>query len=281
MMRLAVIAALLVLACGGCAHQPPPNLYADEQRKRIVSLAPSLTEDLFAIGAGGQVVGTSAYSTYPPAARKLPVVDAASWINVERIVGMHPDFVVGLASDAARTRTLVRAKIPAFLMKDDGYQDIYANLDELGVLTGRLDAAGKVVQRVRARVEELKRRSAAFHVHPRLFFVLDVAPIFTVGRGSYLDTLMTMAGGVNLVTSTIAYPNFSAERLLAEQPDALIVANDVRLKPLLSHAPWSELRAVREGRVYTVPPNLGLEVPGPRVTDGLAWLVGVVERLQR
>ncbi|HVA38624.1 MAG TPA: ABC transporter substrate-binding protein [Candidatus Dormibacteraeota bacterium] len=281
MKRTVAVAALLVALAGCAKHAQAPDVYAAEQHKRIVSLAPSLTEDLFALGAGGQVVGTSAYSSFPPEARKLPVIDAAGWIDAEKILALRPDFVIGLPSDAARTTSLQRAKVPVFLMRDDSYDDIFRNLDELGVLTGRLDAAQGVETRVRSRVEDLKKKAAALRVHPRIFFVLDVDPIYTAGRGSYLDTLLTMAGGRNVVASSVAYPNFSAERLLAEQPDALIVASAVNLTPLLSRAPWSDLRAVREGRVYRVPPNSALEIPGPRVADGLAWLVGVVERLQR
>ncbi|TAM85604.1 hypothetical protein EPN42_14785 [bacterium] len=281
MKRMAVLAAVLALTVVGCARQAPaPNVYADEQHKRIVSLAPSLTEELFAIGAGEQVVGTSAYTAYPPQARAVPVIDAASWINTEKILALRPDFVVGLPSDAARTRGLERAKVPAFLMKDDRYEDIYATLGELGVLTGRVDAAGNVEQRLRSRVGELKKKGAAFRVRPRLFVVLDVSPIYTVGRGSYIDSLLVMAGARNVVENRLPYPNYSAERLLADQPDALIVAAEVNVKPLLARPPWSDLRAVRKGRVYQVPPNVGLEVPGPRVAEGLAWLVRVVERLQ-
>ncbi|TAM61245.1 hypothetical protein EPN52_03170 [bacterium] len=281
MKRMVVLAAALACAIAGCARPAPaPGVYAGEQHKRIVSLAPSLTEELFAIGAGGQVAGTSAYSNYPAQARALPVIDAASWINLEKILALRPDFVVGLPSDASRTRGLERAKVPAFLMKDDRYDDIYATLDELGVLTGRIDAAGQVVQRLRSRVATLRKQSAAFRVHPRIFVVLDVSPIYTVGRGSYIDSLLTMAGARNVVQSGLPYPNYSAERLLSDQPDALIVAGEVKLKPLLARPPWSDLSAVRRGRVYQVPPDLGLEVPGPRVAMGLAWLVRVVERLQ-
>jgi len=280
---MAVLAAALAIALAGCNRQQAqaPNVYADEQRKRIVSLAPSLTEELFAIGAGSQVVGTSAFSDYPRQARRLPVVDAANWINSEKILALHPDFVVGLPSDAARTQNLARAKVPTFLIKDDSYGDIYASLEELSVLTGRLDAGQKLVQEIRGRVDALKKKAAGFRFHPRLFVVLDVSPIYTVGHGSYIDTLLTMAGARNVVTSNLPYPNYSAERLLADQPDALIVAREVELKRLLSQPPWSRLRAVREGRVFAVPGRFGLEVPGPRVADGLAWLVDVVEKLQR
>lgn len=282
MKRIVTFAALLA-AFVGCARQraQAPNVYAAEQHERIVSLAPSLTEDLFAIGAGGQVVGSSAYSDYPPAARKLPVVDAAGWIDLEKILALHPDFVVGLPSDAARTRNLSRAKVPSFLISNEGYDDIFPGLDELGVLTGRIDATQKLEVRVRARIAALKKQASSFERHPRVFVVLGTSPIDTVGRGSYLDTLLAMAGARNVVRSTLGYPSYSPEQLLADQPDALILAENVKLAPLLSRPPWSELRAVRGGHVYRVPPNLGLQVPGPRVADGLAWLVGVVERMQR
>jgi iron complex transport system substrate-binding protein len=269
-LRFAALAALIVIGA-----------YGGHPAQRIVSLMPSLTEDLFAIGAGDRVVGVSAFSDYPPQARRLPIVASFASIDAERIVALHPDVVVAIGAQQNLARDLSRAGIPLALFRDDSLDDIYADLRGVGTLTGRTAEADALVARLRARTAQLTANRAHHARPPSVFVVLGTAPIFTVGRGSYISSLITLAGARNAADDVRApYARYSAEALVARQPDALIVDPDVRLADVEHQAPWSALRAVREHRVYTLPDAAIIERPGPRYNEGLAWLIATFATLR-
>ena len=241
---------------------------------RIVSLIPSLTEDLFAIGAGAEVVGVSQYTDFPAAARRLPVVAGFESLSTERVLALHPDLVVGIVSQAHLTDDLRRAGVRVVLFHDDSLSDLEANLRRLGALTGRPAAANALLARLRARTAALTRSVVSHRRRPSVFVVLGTAPIFTVGEGSYIARLIELAGGTNAAANLPApYGRYSGEALLARQPDAIVVDPAVRFGEVAANAPWNALRAVREHRVYTLPDAAILERPGPRYNEGLAWLI--------
>jgi ABC-type Fe3+-hydroxamate transport system substrate-binding protein len=249
---------------------------------RIVSLVPSMTEDLFAIGAGNQVVGVSAYTDYPPAAKRLPVVASFASLDAERIVALHPALCVGIESQQRLAGDVERAGIPVVLMKDDSFEDIFANLQRLGELTGRASQARALEARLRARTASLVQHARRRGTTPSVFVVLGVAPVFTIGRGSYIERLIELAGGRS-ASSDVAQPyaRYSAEALVARQPDVIVGDPDIRLGDVLGKPPWSALRAVKQHRVYMLPDAAILERPGPRYNDGLAWLIATLDRAAR
>ena len=248
--------------------------------QRIVSLVPSMTEDLFAVGAGDRVVGVSSYTDYPPRAKRLPVVATFASIATERIVALHADLAIGIDSQDRLAGDLRRAGIPVTLLHDDRYEDIFRNLITIGAMTGRREQAVALVNRLHARTSALVRAVKPRARKPAVFVVLGVAPVYTVGKGSYIATLIELAGGRNAAADVNApYARYSAEALVARQPDVLVVDPSVRLNDVLAQPPWNALRAVKQNRVYTLPDPAILERPGPRYNDGLRWLIGVIDRL--
>jgi ABC-type Fe3+-hydroxamate transport system substrate-binding protein len=241
-------------------------------RPSIVSLIPSLTEDLFAIGAGPQVVATSQFTDYPAAAVKLPEVASFASLDAERIVGMHPDVVVGIPAQSALVADLRRAGEHVELLPDDSFDDIFATIARLGELSGHRSEAAALTLRMRAQTQRLVR-SVPSGARPRTFVVLGVAPIFTVGDGSYIAHLLALAGAANASGVSQPYARYSAEALLAMQPDAIVADRQSGLASVLDRPPWNALRAVREGRVYILSDADILERPGPRYNEGLAWLI--------
>ncbi|MBV8644984.1 MAG: ABC transporter substrate-binding protein [Candidatus Eremiobacteraeota bacterium] len=274
------VAALVLAPPAAHAETPSAALARTKPAKRIVALVPSLVEDLFAIGVGDRVVGVSKYSDFPAQAKQLPVIASFASVNVERIVALHPDLVVGIASQAAMTRDLQRAGLNVQLLHDDTLEDVYANLLTVGALTGRTDAARTLVQRLRARTIELTRTIPRTANAPSLFVVLGTAPIFTVGNGSYIARLIALAGARNAASDiAVPYARYSAETLLARQPDALVIDPEIHFDDVVGQAPWTALQAVQDHRVFTLPDAAILERPGPRYNEGLAWLIGVVRRI--
>ena len=205
----ALVAASVLAACAAPAHVDVPH--------RIVSLMPSLTEDLFAIGAGPLVVGVSEFTDFPPAAAKLPVVATFASADAERIVTLHPDVVVGITSQTAPAADVRKAGIRTVLLDDDGFDDIFRDIEALGLLTARDDDARALTDRLRARTTALMRGVHKRVRKLRVFIVLGIGPIFTVGESSYIGKLIALAGGTNAARMQDAYGAYSAEALLALQ----------------------------------------------------------------
>jgi iron complex transport system substrate-binding protein len=264
LLRLLVVLALGFGSVAGASGASP--------LPRIVSLMPSLTEDLFAIGAGPQVVGVSAFTDYPAAAAKLPPVASFASLDAERIVGLHPDIVVGIPAQQALVGDLRRTGLRVELLPDDSYDDLFATLARLGTLSGHPAGARALAASLRARTAALAREVPA-GPRPRVFVVLGLAPIFTVGRRSFIARLVSLAGGSDAADVPEAYVRFSEEALLAAQPDAIVADRAAHLDSALGREPWSALRAVRAGRVYELDDADVLERPGPRYVEGLAWLI--------
>jgi len=264
-LRRAALAGLLALAAVAPANS--------QTKPRIVSLIPSLTEDLFAIGAGSQVVGVSAWTDFPPQATRLPVVGSASSVDTELVLRLHPDAVVGIPAQAALVADLRRAGLSPDLLADDSYQDIFSDLARLGRISGHASEAAALEKRLRARTAQLQG-SVRGNSRPSVFIVLGVGPIYTVSDTSYIAQLIALAGGRNAAGNLKdAYPRYSAEALVALQPDVVVADSQSGLSGVLDRAPWNALRAVREHRVYILADAALLERPGPRYNEGLAWLI--------
>ncbi len=233
---------------------------------------PSLTEDLFAIGAGPQVVAVSQFTDHPAAATKLPRVASFASLDAERIVRLHPDLVVGIPAQAALVASLRRVGLRVELLPDDSFDDLFADLRRLGELSDHPVQAASLATRLRARTAALVARVPR-GARPRTFVVLGVDPIYTVGDGSYIAHLIVLAGGTDAAALHDAYARYSAEALLAAQPDAIVADRASGFSSVRDRPPWNALHAVRDGRVYVLADAAILERPGPRYNDGLAWLI--------
>jgi iron complex transport system substrate-binding protein len=272
---VAALAVLVALAACGAGGHATRGSGRSAPAKRIVSLIPSLTQDLCEIGAGKLVVGVSAYSDRIPCVRGVPVVAGFSSVDAERIVRLHPDLVVGIPSQQRTTESLRRAGIATKFFSDDTYEDIFRDIYGLGVATGRVGQANALIARLHLQTKTLQA-SRRFKRRPSIFVALGTGPIWTVGPDSYLSQIVALAGGRNAVTSLgSAYAQYSAEALLALQPDAIVTDRFTHLDSALGREPWRSLRAVRDHHVFVAPDNF--ERPGPYYNEGLHWLI---ERLR-
>ncbi len=250
----------------------PSRAATQRGAQRIVSLIPSLTEDLFAIGAGSRVVAVSQYTDHPEAAARLPRVGSFSSLDTEAIARLHPDLIVGIPAQAPLVADAHRIGLHVELLPDDSFDALFATLERLGRLSGRERAAQALITELHARTAALVRTVPA-GARARTFVVLGVAPIFTVGDGSYIAHMIALAGGRNASGIATPYVRYSAEALLAAQPDVIVADNASGLRRVLDRPPWNALRAVRGKRVYVLDDPGILERPGPRYNDGLAWLI--------
>jgi iron complex transport system substrate-binding protein len=238
----------------------------------IVTLVPSFADDVYALGAGPQLVAVSAFTDDPRAAA-LPRVADSSSVDVEEIVALRPNLVIGIPSQARLVEPLRRAHLRVVLLSDDGYDRIFTNLQTIGALAGRGGEASALVARLARETAKLHARTYRFAWHPRVFIVLDSAPVWTAGSASYISKLITIAGGRNAAADLGApYASYSSEALVEDRPDVLIADRAAHLDAALDREPWRSLRSVRLHRVYSVDSDL-LERPGPRYNDAIRWLL--------
>lgn len=260
---------------------------AAEPPQRIVSTAPSITEMLFALGAGDRVVGVTTYCRYPEEARQKPKIGGYSSPNVEAILRQRPDLVVVLDDRTDLGDKLKSFRVPTLLLRHQNLADIERSIVTLAARLGLDDrgrqlAAGirRDLNRVTASVAPLPRRSVLFLVGRNPGSLTD---IYAVGRSSYLHELITLAGGTNVFgDAAIAYSKVSLEEILARDPDVIVDmshqegvgADDIRaIQALWGRFP--SLRAVRNRDVHVVTADIFV-VPGPRVTAAVRDLARMI-----
>jgi ABC-type Fe3+-hydroxamate transport system substrate-binding protein len=278
--RVARAVALLValIACGerGSARAAPHlddfgaviGAGTKSSPARIASLNPATTELLFALGAGPRLVARTTWDVWPDAARTVADVGPGLRPNVEAVLARHPDLVVLYASAENRVAAeqLRAAGVSVIALRTDLLADFVRASRELGRATGEDSSADIVVdtmQRTLARV-----RAATLHLdHPTVFWHVWDSPIYTIGAGSFLDQLLTIAGGTNIYGDRVEpSPQVSLEDIVKRDP-RIILAGVSGEKALARNPLWQGVRAVREGRVFVIDTNL---VGRPSVRAGEA-----------
>ncbi len=271
-------------------RQPPPlgGLFvaifvvalSAQSPKRIISLVPNVTEILFAIGAGPQVVAVSNYDVEPPEVRKLPTVGALVDPDTEKIISLRPDLVITYGSQTDLQAQLKRAAIPFFDYRHGGLDHIMVTMRALGARTGHVEQAEKVARDLEAAINAVRTRVAG-KPRPRTLLVFGREPgslrniYASAGRG-FLHDMLVVAGGEDVLTDVDRESaQVSTEMILARKPDVILELNaatrlnEADLKAVVD--PWmtlSAVPAVRNKRVIILN-GPGLTVPGPRVVDGI------------
>jgi len=246
------------------------RLHAPAQR--IVSLAPHATELLFAAGAGTRVVGVSAFSDYPDAARRLPQVSGGMRLDIERILALQPDLVVGwqTGNPHADLEKLTSLGIPVFFAEPQRLGAIPDTLQRLGRLAGSEREAISAAAAYRDALAQL-RRVYRDRRPVRVFFEIGLQPLMTLSNAHLTNDLLALCGGRNVfAASELIAPEVSVEAVMLQDPDAILFSDELGTVDGMRDW-WRErvaLRAVRAGRVYAVPADLVLRQT-PRVLQGV------------
>ena len=292
-MRSRFVAFLAVLlltldSCGGAVSlSPSPSVTASPfpatltdfqgrsvaipaQPQRLVSIGPSITAFLFALGAGPRVVGVDDFSDEPAEAASREHVGGIK-VNFEKVVALKPDLVFSVKFSDGTIEKLQAASLNVMVVDPQNVGDVAKTASLLGKAVG---ADGETLARsIQQRVDAVKTTIATTTTRPRVYHEIDAsdpAKIFTVGPGSYINDLIDIAGGVNIAAKAAsAYPQLSAEEILRSDPEIIVLAADAySSKPadVVARQGWSIIAAVKNNRIFTIDPNL-INRPGPRVGE--------------
>jgi iron complex transport system substrate-binding protein len=252
--------------------------------QKIVSMAPSNTEILFAIGAGPQVVGCDEFSDYPAEAKSLQSIGGSmGQYSYEQVAALKPDLVLaGEINTPEQVKALEDLGVTVYYLSNPkSLEDLYTNLELVAQLTGRETEAAALVESLKARVKAVDEKVAPLSYAPVVFYEIDASTPdkpYTAGPGTFIDLLIARAGGINLPGLTDAYPQVSLEQIVLADPAVILLGDALygTTPEIVAARPgWSEIAAVKENRVLPFDDNL-VSRPGPRLVDGLEALAQAI-----
>lgn len=243
---------------------------------RIVSISPSVTEMLFALGVGDSIVGVTDFCDYPPEAKAIERVGGFGTPSMEKLMALQPDLVIGTGVErAAATATLRRMGIEVLWIKTNSIPELFGALRQIGQAVDRAEKAEEVVAAMQAEfaaVAETYREAIAEH-RPNVFVEVWYDPITTAGKRSFINGVITRAGGINVAEEIDSdYPTVNPEIVVEWNPDVIVLGYMNQEQPkeaLAKRIGWGDVKAVRTGRIINDIPSELLLRPGPRVTEGV------------
>lgn len=279
MNRFGLFAALLLSGCSRTTPQPE-----ETGALRLVSTAPNLTECVFAVGAGGVLVGRTEFCNYPPEVRQIPVVGGFANPYLEPLLAVRPTQVIEtVLADPDINRRLEDLKIATVHVPCARLDEVPEALLQIGALTGHVSQADRLAATLRAGIAAARAQVVAQTRHPRVLLLLAADAPITAGSRTFISELLELAGGRTIDTdASTTYYRFSLEWLLTQNPDIILCLFATTVdKPYAlfdKQTGWNALDAVRRHRVYGVP-NLDVVCrPGPRLLEGFAELKRILDR---
>jgi iron complex transport system substrate-binding protein len=251
------------------------TLALDAVPERIISLAPAHTETLYALGLEDKVVGVTEYCNYPPQAVEKPKVGSFATIDLEQVVGLEPDLVLATTMHVAETVPALQERgIAVFVVDPQTVAQVLDAIDRIGQITGSQEAAEALVADRQARIDAVRGKVKDAPC-PRVFWELG-AELYTVGPDTFIDDLITLAGGENVAADAdSSWPQLSVEAIVMRDPDVIVLAdhNYGQTAEMVKERPgWEDIRAVREGNIIAITDDDIVSRPGPRIVEGLEFL---------
>jgi iron complex transport system substrate-binding protein len=281
-MRLMAFIAITVLLFGSAAAAETRTvtdllgrtIEVPQNPQRVVALAPSITEIVFALGQQRRLKGVTRFSDYPEAARTLPRVGSYVHLDVERIAALQPDLCIGVKDGNPLTvvTRLQALGIPFYAVHPIDLETVMQSIETIGALLDAAEAARQTVAQMRRRIDRVKACVADADHRPRVFVQIGVSPIVSVGNRTFIHQLITLAGGVNVAAGDAPYPRFSREQVISLAPEVMVISSMARAtvfeKVKAEWMQWMAIPAVRQQAVFIAPTNI-FDRPTPRLVEGL------------
>jgi len=249
--------------------------------QRIVSVAPSVTEVLFALGLGDRVVGVTTYCNYPPEALKKEKVGGYITPSLEKIIVLKPDLAIGTADGdlKAFVNKLAALGIPVYITNPRSVSGVMTSIRNIGEVTFSQLVAQKVIAAMKEKIQLIQEKGQR-RPRPRVLHVMAYDPLISSGKGTFVDDLIRIAGGANIAESARGkHPRYSMEEVIAQDPQVIILSSMKSKDPLTDQRQWwdqwKEISAVRSGSIYVIDADLILR-PSPRIVDGLGEIARAI-----
>jgi len=238
--------------------------------QRIVSLAPSNTEILFALGLGDKVVGVTDWCDYPPEALEKEKVGSYDTPDIEKIVALNPDLVlVAYGTTMDVINNLVGLGLTVFGIKSTDLDDVLNDIRTVGNITGKKAEANALTSEMESRIEAVTDESSELEERPRVFYIVWHDPLWTAGSETFIHELIEKGGGVNICQDITGYTLISIEEVVARNPE-VIITSEWSFEWAQGETLLQDTNASQEGRIYQGDDDL-VQRPGPRLVEGLEW----------
>jgi len=259
--RVALVLSLLFLFCQN-------NQTEKRSSQRIISLVPSVTETIFALGGEDKLVGVTTYCNYPEEAKKKQKVGDFSNPSIERIMFLRPDLVFATAPEQSKIiNKLKTLGIDVITVQPESYSEIIESIKEIGSLLGKEKRAEEILNGLEDDLKSLKRLVEKIKEKRKVYIELDCNPLFTVGKNSFLNELIELSGGENIAGYTEqTYFAINPEIVVKSDPEVIILAYPSEGKSVKRRIGWKRITAVKENRVYSDIDWKLITSPGPRFT---------------
>jgi len=248
-----------------------------ENPQRVVALAPSVTEIIFALEQEKRLAGVTRFSDYPPRAQQWPKVGSYIQLDLEKIVALKPDLCIAI-KDGNPIEVISRLEdlgIPVYAVNPVNLRSVMEAIRNIGNLLQAHAQSEILTAQMEKRIDQIKKLTAEIPDKPGVFFQIGISPIVAVGRASFLHELILTAGAKNLSEGDVPYPRFSQEQVLALSPEIIIITSMARgeifQQVKKDWEKWPDMPAVKNGRIYIVDSDV-LDRPGPRMVEGLEYL---------
>lgn len=249
--------------------------------KKIISLAPSITEILFSLGLDKEIAGVTDFCDYPVAASKKPRIGEFVNPSLEKIVSLEPDLIIGIR-DGNRLDTIHRLEelaFPVYVIDPKGFNGVITTLQRLGELVGRQDQSKRIVTEIRTKKERIVSLTRLLS-RPKVFFQLGYLPMITVGKGTLADDLIRLSGGRSISEDEpLDYPSYNMEIVAQKGPDIIILSSMESKRDygnlIKMWQDWKSIPAVKRNAIYVVDSNI-VDRPTPRIVDGLETLARLI-----
>ena len=248
---------------------------------RIVSLAPSITEIIFALNQESRLKGVTQFSDYPPEAAAFPKVGSYVHLDLERIVALKPDLCIATkdGNPIKIIEGLESLNIPIYVVNPKNLESIMKTMIGIGRLLHAEDRAKAIVKEMQSRVNHVKAIVTKASGKPRVFFQIGISPLVSAGTPTHIHELISLAGGKNVAEGPVPYPRYSQEQIMMLAPDVFIISSMARGKQFAQikeeWARWTDIPAIRNNRIYIVDSNL-FDRPTPRLVDALEILATLI-----
>jgi iron complex transport system substrate-binding protein len=270
--------ALVLTACTPTEQIPVEYVLDDLGRlvaingtpQRIISLAPSNTEILFALGLGDKVVGVTDWCDYPPEALEKEKVGSYDTPNIEKIVALNPDLVlVAYGTTMDVINNLVGLGLTVFGIKTTDLDDLLNDIRRIGEITDKEADAQVLTSEMGVGIQAVTNQTAELEQRPRVFYIVWHDPLWTAGSGTFSHELIEKAGGVNMCQNMTGYATISIEEVVARDPE-IIIASEWSYDWAKNATELASTNASQTGRIYTCDDDL-VQRPGSRLVEGLEW----------